>query len=426
MPSGGKNSRLSIRPTARGWQAIIIGILVVVVARLIGTTQFHQLGYALLVLPVAALFLGLAASRGLSFSRRLPRNSRIIAGSPSGIELRLENASRFGTSVVEVSDRLPEDRDFEFSPLDAHGEAGAEVPVTFPRRGVYHLGPAEASVVDPFDLVSFTRRFAGRTEVVVYPEVHGLRGFPIQGGNSDSGGRGTIGHRGDEFAGLREYRRGDDRRHIHWKSFARTGELYVKEFSLHAPKRYTVALDLRRGGLRSLDGPIEDAVSAAASILTHLHHERLPFRLMCNNAEADTTEFGMDDASYWTAMRVLASVRADGREALADSVLGDGDGIGEGVVLVSRHLDEDLPECVRKLRSSGLSVIVALIASHTYRPSEVGGGGIGGAAGERASERESAFLGHAEKLDRTGASVCVVRRPEGVAGLSGAEIRGVV
>lgn len=422
MPGGEKNSRLSIRPTARGWQAVVIGALALVVARLIGTTQFHQLGYALLILPVAALVLGMVTSRGLSFSRRLPRNSRITAGSPSGIGLRLDNASRFGTSVVEVSDRLPEDRDFEFSPLDAYGGASYEVPATFARRGVYHLGPAEASVVDPFDLVRFTRRFEERTEVVVYPEIHELRGFPVRGGNSDSGGRGTIGHRGDEFAGLREYRRGDDRRHIHWKSVARTGELYVKEFSLHAPKRYTLALDLRRGGLRALDGPIEDAVSTAASIMTHLDRENLPFRLMCNNEEAEATEFGSDDASYWAAMRVLASVRADGREALADSVLGDENPLGEGVVLVSRHLDEDLPECVRKLRASGLSVVAALVASHTYRPSE---GGYGG-AGERAAERESAFLRHAEKLDRAGASVCVVRHPEGVSGLSGAGIRGAV
>jgi uncharacterized protein (DUF58 family) len=420
--SEGKGSRLSVRPTARGWQAIVIGVLVVVVARLIGTTQLHQLGYVLLVLPVAALLLGLATSRGLSFSRRLPANGRITAGSEAGIELHLDNSSRFGTSVVEVYDRLPDERDFEFSPLGGESGSSAEVPVTFPRRGVYHLGPAETAVVDPFDLVRFTRKFEERTEVVVYPEVHELRGFPVRGGNSDSGGRGTIGHRGDEFAGLREYRRGDDKRHIHWKSVARTGELYVKEFSLHAPKRHTVALDLRRGGLRALDGPVEDAVSTAASVLTHLRAEGLPFRLMCNDEGKQATSFGTDEASYWRAMRILASVRSDGKEELADSVLDDrgknGSSLGEGVVLVTRHLDEDLPDCVRKLRSAGLSVVAALVASYTYRPSD--------GASARASEREHAFLRHAERLDRAGASVCVVRHPEGVSGLSGTEMRGAV
>jgi hypothetical protein len=75
--------------------------------------------------------------------------------------------------------------------------------------------------------------------------------------------QGSRGRRGEEFANLREYRRGDDRRHIHWKSLARTGELFVKEFSLQAPRRHTVALDLCREGLRTQENEIEDAVSVA-------------------------------------------------------------------------------------------------------------------------------------------------------------------
>lgn len=416
-----RDVRLSIRPTARGWQALIIGAIALIVARLIGTTQFHQLGYVLLLLPLASLALGMVSSRGLSFSRRLPKNTRIAAGTPSGIDLRLENASRFGVSTVEVSDRLPEQRSFEFEPLDAHGGVSARVPVTFARRGVYQLGPAEAAVVDPFELIRFTRKFDERTEAVVYPEVHELRRFPIRGGDADSGGRGRVGHHGDEFAGLREYRIGDDRRHIDWKSVARTGDLYVKEFALHAPKRYTVALDLRRGGLRALEGAVEDAVRAAASVLAHLRREDLPFRVVCNNEGSQSTEFGTDEASYWRAMRVLASVRADGDEGLADAVLRDRNSLGEGVVLVSRNLDEDLPDCTRKLRNSGLPVVAVLIATHTYRPS---GGGSAGAS-SRASERESAFLRHAERLEKAGAALCVVRHPDGVAGLSGTSVRGI-
>ncbi|MCD6054334.1 MAG: hypothetical protein K0Q96_1526, partial [Rubrobacteraceae bacterium] len=42
MPGRGA-SRLSVRPTARGWQALFAGVVTLIVARLIGTTQFHQL-----------------------------------------------------------------------------------------------------------------------------------------------------------------------------------------------------------------------------------------------------------------------------------------------------------------------------------------------------------------------------------------------
>src|SRR5215217_1912295 len=329
-------SRLAVRPTARGWQALVIGLLVLFLARMIGTTQLHQLAYALLALLLAALVLAWAGSRRLRYSRALPPGTHITAGRPASIRLLLE---RSGSSKVSVVDRLPEPRLFEAPPL---GETRIEAPLTFARRGVYELGPAEVWVTDSFGLLRFVRRFEERTEVVVYPEVHDLPGFPLSSGNVEVGARGSRGQRGDEFASLREYRHGDDRRHIHWKSVARTGELYVKEFSLEAPRRYTVALDLRREGLRTLEAEVEDAVSATASVLTHLRRERLPFRLVC-------AERG---------------------------------GLGESVVLVSRTRDEDLPECVRKLRDAGVSVVVVALASHTYRmPS-----GTGGAAQSREAE----------------------------------------
>jgi uncharacterized protein (DUF58 family) len=284
---------------------------------MIGTTQFHQLAYALLTLLVAALILGWSGSRGLRFSRALPLGVRVTAGRPAVIRLLLSNRSRFGSSTVSVADRLPEPRGFEAPSRGGYGETAIEAPLAFARRGVYELGPAEVGVTDPFGLLRFVRKFEERTEVVVYPEVHELPGFPLSGGQVEVGARGSRGQRGDEFASLREYRHGDDRRHIHWKSVARTGELYVKEFAIEAPRRYTVVLDLRREGLRTLETEVEDAVSAAASVLTHLSRERLPFRLVCADGGGVATEFGFGEAAYWEAMRLLAMARADGGRRLA-------------------------------------------------------------------------------------------------------------
>jgi uncharacterized protein (DUF58 family) len=403
--------RLAIRPTARGWQALVIGLLVLFVARMIGTTQFHQLAYALLGLPLAALILGWSSSRGLRFSRVLPPNTRITAGRPAAIKLLLVNRSRFGSSSVSVADRLPEPRGFEAPSLGGYGGTTIEAPLAFARRGVYELGPAEVGVTDPFGLLRFVRRFEERTEVVVYPEVHDLSGFPLSGGNVEVGARGSRGQRGDEFTSLREYRHGDDRRHIHWKSVARTGELYVKEFALEAPRRYTVALDLRREGLRVPEAEVDDAVSAAASVLTHLWRKRLPFRLVCASGAGVATEFGTGEAAYWEAMRLLAMARADGGRRLTEVVLAEKGGLGESAVLISRTRDERLPECVRKLRRAGLSVVVVALATDTYR-TPPGTGGM-------AQNREAEFLRIIDRLDAAGAAVRVVSHPEGVAGFSG-------
>jgi uncharacterized protein (DUF58 family) len=400
--------RLAVRPTARGWQALVIGLLVLFLARMIGTTQFHQLAYALLALLLAALVLGYSSSRGLRFSRALPPGVRVTAGNPASIRLLLERA-RFGSSRVSVTDRLPEPRVFEVQPLAGQGGTTIEAPLAFVRRGIYELGPADVGVTDPFGLLRFVRRFEERTEVVVYPEVHDLSGFPLGGGNVEVGARGLRGQRGNEFAGLREYRHGDDRRHIHWKSVARTGELYVKEFALEAPRRYTVALDLRREGIRILEAEVEDAISVAASVLTHLRRERLPFRLVCADGAGAVTELGSGEASFWEAMRLLAMARADGGRRLSEVVLAQKGGLGESVVLISRTRDDELPECVRKLRSAGVSVAVVALATHTYRTTAQG--------------RDAELMQRVDRLDAAGAAVRVVEHPEGVAALSGARRR---
>jgi uncharacterized protein (DUF58 family) len=401
-------SRLSVRPTARGWQALVAGGVTLLVARLIGTTQFHQLAYALLALPLASFVLGVMGSRGLRYSRALPSGTRITAGSPAKLRLLLER-SRFGAMKASVVDRLPGPRGFDFS--TTRESSRIEVPINFARRGVYTLGPAELRVADPFGLLRFARKDWERTEVVVYPKVYELRGFPLRGGNEDAGTTGSRGRRGEEFANLREYRRGDDRRHIHWKSLARTGELFVKEFSLQAPRRHTVALDLRREGLRTQENEVEDAVSAAASVLTHLATEGLPFRLLVAGSGDADTGFGSDDNSYWEAMRLLATARADGVRHLGESVLAERGGLGEGVILVSRTRDDELPHCVRKLRELGVSVIVIALATHTYRTPHV--------PKDASQGREAEFLRSVGRLEVAGATVRVVSHPAGVAGLSG-------
>lgn len=406
----------AFRPTSRGWQALAAGAAVLAVARLVGTTQLHQLAYLLLLLVAAALALGAAGLAGLGFERRLPEGGRITAGRPAGVELVLHNRSRLlWTSRLEVEDVLARRESAALPPLPPGRRRRARLSATFPRRGVYRLGPAVVRGVDPFGLLVFSRAFRGEDEVVVYPRVHPLRGFPVRGGEAQAGSRGSRGRRGEEFAGLREYRRGDDRRHIHWKSLARTGELFVKEFALHAPRSYTVALDLRRGGFRSLEAAVEDAVSAAASILAHLREEGLGFRLLCTDRAGSGTEAGEGHAAYWEAMRVLAGVRADGEAGLGEALDGEDRGsFGDGVILVCRREEEGLRARVRRLREAGLAVVAVLVAEHTYR---------GGAAQPGPEARFSSF---ASGLEAAGARVLVVRHPEGVAGLGGGPARGAV
>jgi uncharacterized protein (DUF58 family) len=388
---------------------VFFGALVFLAAWLLGTTQLYQLAYAFAGLFLVSLVLGFVVFRGLRYMRRIPEGKRLAAGHPSQVELVITNASRTRSPVVEVVDALPERRSFETSPVEGLGKRVMGDCVLFTKRGLYQLGPAEIRAIDPFGLLRFVRRFTTRTEVVVYPAVFELESFPAQGRSMESGGRSSFVQQGDEFSGLREYRWGDDQRHIHWKSVARTGELVVKEFAHNAPRRHVVILDLK-AGVHVPEAEVEDAISAAGSVLRHLALEGSPFRLLCTDKEGAATMFGVNEAAYWRALDLLAMVQADGdmkfSDFLDEKLRGEREGLGEGVILVSRYLGEGLIKSVERLRMVGLSVVVVALAVHTYR----GTGGKGGI-----SRPEAAFYEDIRRLELAGAAVRVVQHPGGVA-----------
>lgn len=336
------------RPTSRGWQAIVIGALLIAGARALGTTQLYQLGYVLLALLPLSLILGLYGGRGVRVRRRFLPDGMVSVGEPADAELRLEGNPRLPGMSFEILDHLSE-RVVAGSALDGRT---FRVPVSFPERGSYAVGPVEVLFQDPFGLLIFPRDAGERREILVYPRLRELEELGLQGGGGESRGSPAFVRRGEEFSGLREYRRGDEPRHIHWKSVARTGELHVREFASESPPRHTVFLDL------SSPEHEEWAVSVAGSALYQLLQKGLVFRLVCNGTGAGETGFGEDRESFRRAMGLLAVAEAceDGRDGLVPGPSSRGGSFGESAIVVAGG---DPPvQSVLRLRRAGDAVTV--------------------------------------------------------------------
>lgn len=419
-PVSSPRGRLRVRLTGRGAQVLFVGAASLLAAFSLGTTQFYQLSYALFGLFAAALALGIAGSRALSLERRLSREAVMIAGGSATVGLCLGNVSRLAASGVEIVDRLPHRSVHRLPAIPAGEERTTETTVSFVRRGLYEIGPAEVSSTDPFGLLRFRREAAPRREVLVYPEVHDLPGLPIRD-SEEGGGRIHPASRGDEISGLRDYRPGDDRRFVHWKSLARTGELVVKEFAPDSPRRYSVILDLGRAGPGGR--ALEDAVSAAASVISRLDRVEISGRLRLTDRIAASASFGAGSGwdSYHAAMRLLATAEPDGametgevlREEFAEGRL------VEGVVLVERGAPETerragLARAVRELSSRGIAAVVILVAAHTYDTP----------VSREPGDAERRFAEFVRELELCGAAVRVLSRETGVAGLSAGVVSG--
>ena len=191
----------------------------------------------------------------------------------------LTNTGRLPKMYLRVSDRLPRRLHTvgERAPMLLQLRPGETREVTYSleaeRRGVYQIGPAQVETTDPLGFYAFTQRVGGQSELAVYPAPLPLRrvffaeaAAPGWRGQEAAQVRGS----GTDFHGVREYQPGDELRHVHWRTTARTGTLSVAEYEQGASRDTVIALDLSRAAYARLGAGAEDALEAAVTMAVSL------------------------------------------------------------------------------------------------------------------------------------------------------------
>lgn len=138
------------------------------------------------------------------------------------------------------------------------------IPTT--RRAVITVGPVRSVRADPLQLLRRQVLWTEPTDLYVHPRTTPIDG-PAAGFLRDLEGLTTRDLTTSDIAfhALRDYVPGDDRRHIHWKTTARTGKLMVRQFEETRRSHMAVALSINTDEYESVDD-FEMAISAAASL----------------------------------------------------------------------------------------------------------------------------------------------------------------
>ena len=254
-----------MRPTARGvFLAVAAAALLVVGLRADFPLLRLLAGAAAGALVTALVTVALPVRLSV---RRDVHPEEVERGEPALARLVVTNTGRRGLGSLRAFDRLGDDALEVALPALA---AGRSVPRTYDvptsRRGRLRLGPLRLVREDPLGLLRRTVTAGGTRTVAVRPRTHPVRvgdggtGLRFGGRAAQTAFRGSA-----EFRSLREYVVGDEPRHVHWKSTARTGQLMVREFTDPHRPRLLVLLDDRRAVL-SPDA-FEEAVEVAASLV---------------------------------------------------------------------------------------------------------------------------------------------------------------
>ena len=135
-----------------------------------------------------------------------------------------------------------------------------------PRRAVIVVGPVRSVRADPLHLLRRQVLWTEPVDLFVHPRTVALAGSAA-GFIRDLEGMPTtdLSSADVSFHALRDYVPGDDRRHIHWKTTARTNKLMVRQFEETRRAHLAISLSTNTDEYAS-EEEFELAISAAASI----------------------------------------------------------------------------------------------------------------------------------------------------------------
>ncbi|WP_417564226.1 DUF58 domain-containing protein [Microbacterium sp.] len=261
--SGLREAGRVIRPI--GWVLVVATLALWVVGAVLG---WWELTIAAVVLTVilAACALLLIGRTAYDVQLDLTRD-RVVVGERAVGALTLANpgdrailASRVilpvgaGRGVFAVERLAP----------GASVEELFAIPTT--RRGVLPVGPVSVVRGDPFGLFERVHRRDEPVDLFVHPRTVSFDGQTL-GFMRDLEGLPTADLSPDDvsFHALREYQPGDDLRHVHWRSTARTGDLMVRQFEETRRSHFVIGLSTLAADYASPD-EFELAISAAGSV----------------------------------------------------------------------------------------------------------------------------------------------------------------
>jgi len=251
--------------TPFGWAVLAIMVAAWVIGWQLGWREAMLLAAACLLLIVMSLvFLIGRATHQVSVLLQL---RRVSVGAPAAGQVSVTNVSprrmwpirlelRVGAAVARFN--LPA------LPGGRHHDELFVIPTT--RRAVVPVGPAHTVRGDPLGLMRREVAWTGVTELFVHPRIVGLD--PLSSGllrDLEGQSSNAVSMSDLAFHALRDYAAGDDRRYIHWRSSARTGQLMVRQFVDTRRIHATVVVDGRPASYAS-EEEFELALSAAGSI----------------------------------------------------------------------------------------------------------------------------------------------------------------
>lgn len=243
-------------------------------------------------------------------------------------------------------------------------EAETKVELIPLRRGILRFSAVTLARTDPLGLARALRKIRLPQTVIVLPKRYLVPPIALPGTTKYQEGGVAMASRigvSDEFVSLRDYRYGDPPRHIHWRSWAKSGKPVVKEYEDEFFVRHALVLDTFT---EEPYGQIfEEAVSVASSFACTIDTQESLLDLLFVGPETFYFTAGRGLAHTDQMLEILASVRPCRTHEFSrlENLVLDRAASVSGCVCVFIAWDDARRRFVGKLEALGLPVMVLVV-----------------------------------------------------------------
>jgi len=258
-----------IRITKVGLWYILLAVVVALPAANTGNNALYMVEACLLALLVVSGVTSRQNLRKVDISLAAP--GEVYARQPFSLAYTISHAGRLWDRRLLLIAGVGEGKPVLVPYLARKQERQGSLELTVNRRGRLRIPYLHLSSIYPLGLFRKGMRYPVELEMLVYPQLLSADEYRIQGGGPTGEHPSRKAGSGHELLTLRAFRQGDDRRNIHWKQSARTGDLIFMEKEAEKGQRVSILFDNGVGSLTDNEdrARFERLVSEAATASHH-------------------------------------------------------------------------------------------------------------------------------------------------------------
>jgi len=342
-------------------------------------SPMRLVGIALFIIFLIDFIFALLFRPKLKIIRHVPR--RIRAGSKFLIRYEIENMRSLSAWDIELDNYrlrpgIKVKKIASAGVIPPHGKVEITAEVEALNRGKYDFFSPIADSRFPLGLFKMSRRKKGAPNVLlVYPSFHELLAMDLPVAlRFQKEGDSRVSKVGEslDFFGNREFREGDDPRHIDWIGSARSGEIIIKEFQQEYLSRIAIIVDTYVPPINSFQfsfrkkqtfAELEASLSLSSALIDYLTRGEYVVDIFATGLDVYHFKAGRHLSCFDDIMDILASLELNHQIPINDissSVIEEISSIGSVVVLL-QGWDEEREKLIARLNNYGIATKVIII-----------------------------------------------------------------